>query len=43
MLKAKVPIIFFGTAGFSPRRDGRYTKEILGSGDQVIKQIIIIF
>ena len=24
MLKVKVPIIFFGTVGFSPRRDGRY-------------------
>ena len=24
MLKVKVPIIFFGMVGFSPRRDGRY-------------------
>ena len=24
MFKVKVPIIFFGTVGFSPRRDGRY-------------------
>ena len=24
MLEVKVPIIFFGTVGFSPRRDGRY-------------------
>ena len=24
MLKVKVPIIFFGTQGFSARRDGRY-------------------
>ena len=24
MLKVKVPIIFLGTVGFSPRRDGRY-------------------
>jgi hypothetical protein len=23
MLEVKVPIIFFGTQGFSPRRDGR--------------------
>ena len=24
MLKVKVPVIFLGTEGFSPRRDGRY-------------------
>jgi hypothetical protein len=24
MLKVKVPIIFFGTVGFSPRKEGRY-------------------
>jgi len=24
MLKVKVPIIFLGTVGFSPHRDGRY-------------------
>ncbi len=24
MLKVKVPIIFLGTAGFSPLREGRY-------------------
>jgi hypothetical protein len=26
MFGVKVPIIFFGTVGFSPRRDGRYKK-----------------
>ena len=25
MFKVKVPVIFVGTAGFSPRRDGLYT------------------
>jgi hypothetical protein len=24
LLKVKVPIIFLGTVGFSPRREGRY-------------------
>jgi len=32
MLKVKVPIIFFGTQGFSARRDGRY----------LVKQLIIV-
>ena len=29
MLKVKVPIIFFGTQGFSARRDGRYKLDLL--------------
>jgi len=28
-VKVKVPIIFFGTEGFSARRDGRYLSNIL--------------
>jgi hypothetical protein len=31
MLKVKVPIIFFGTEGFSARRDGRYMIYSLGT------------
>lgn len=31
MLKVKVPIIFLGTVGFSPHREGRYyLREVLG-------------
>jgi len=26
LFKVKVPLIFFGTVGFSRRRDGRYSK-----------------
>jgi hypothetical protein len=29
MLQVKVPIIFFGTQGFSARRDGRYSSSSL--------------
>lgn len=29
MLKVEVPIIFLGTVGFSPRREGRYTSFVI--------------
>jgi len=28
LLKVKVPMIFLGTVGFSPRRDGRYAPKL---------------
>jgi hypothetical protein len=36
MLKVKVPIIFLGTMGFSPPREGRYDASMMGGERKLI-------